>query len=180
MKKTDPFLIGQKYSKALFELGRQHQQEELLLAELSVLAQALVASGLLSLLKAPGGNKVWFHLVEILKGTQKFSNVFIQFCGLLGEMERSYLLPEIQKSYQKICDAHFNVVRGQLLTATDIDSEQIKTMQDIVTQKLGKTVLFEHAHRPDILGGVVAHVGGWTFDDSLKTHLGKLTQQLAN
>jgi len=133
---------------------------------------------LLPILSSSYSSKVWQDLILSLEG--KLTITVKNFLSLLAEMNREALIIECAKQFISICDAHYDVARGLLVTATEIDAEQIEIMQAIVTAKIGKKVIFEHKHDPTILGGVIAHVGGWTFDDSLRMHLNKISQKLAH
>jgi len=178
MKKTDPAVIAKKYAKAFFELSKESQQIEKHLTELSLFVEILQKEKLLKELATPLRKNIWQKLQETLEG--KISPATSNFLKLLSEMDREALLLEVYNQFVTICDTHFDVARGALVTATEIDPDQIEAMQLIVTEKLGKKVIFEHKHDPNILGGVVAQVGGWTFDDSLKTQLDKINHILAN
>ncbi|MFZ4405339.1 MAG: F0F1 ATP synthase subunit delta, partial [Pseudobdellovibrionaceae bacterium] len=48
----------------------------------------------------------------------------------------------------------------------------------ILSKKLNKKIILTSQKDPSLLGGLVAQVGGWTFDDSLKAHLSKLEEIL--
>ena len=178
MKKTDPSIIAQKYAKALFELALRENQIDSILSDLVVITQVLKKQSLHGALNTPDGSHVWSLVIEA--AGEKFQPIVKHFFELLREMDRAFLIQDIYSQFVKICDAHFDVARGTLITAINIDSEQIESMQAIVTAKIGKKVIFEHKNDPAILGGVIAEVGGWTFDDSLKTHLNKINQRLAN
>ena len=58
-------------------------------------------------------------------------------------------------------------------------SEQTKhDYEKKIGQALGKKIFLEAAVDEKIMGGVRVEVGGWTFDDSLETHLDHLGDQL--
>jgi F-type H+-transporting ATPase subunit delta len=178
MKKTEPAIIAKKYAKALFQVAKENNQIERLLTEFGAVSQISSKENLISLIDSPDGKAIWFQFLGVLEG--KISAQLKDFLNLLSEMGRESLVLEIYKQFVAICDSHFDVARGILVTASKIDVEQIESMQKIVTEKIGKKVIFEHRHDPSILGGVVAQVGGWTFDDSLRTQLNKISQVLAN
>jgi F-type H+-transporting ATPase subunit delta len=178
MKKTEPAVIAKKYAKALFQTAKEKNQIETLLNEFGAVCEVISKEKLLDQCKSPNSKVVWLTLLSALEG--KISKDFKNFLSLLSEMNRESLVMEVHKEFISICDAHYDVARGILVTASNIDLEQIEIMQKIVTEKIGKKVIFEHRHDPSILGGVVVHVGGWTFDDSLKTQLNKISQKLVN
>lgn len=178
MKKTDTKTIATKYAKATFEIAQVNNQVELVLNQLLQLKKIIENTGMQDLLNSPMGLDIWNDLAQEVKSN--LNPVTSKLLQLLDENGRISLLVEVVNAYQDVCDKHFGVARGLLITATQLDPEQVESMQKIVTQRLGKQVVFEHKSNPDILGGVVAKVAGWTFDDSLKTHLDKLTQRLVN
>jgi F-type H+-transporting ATPase subunit delta len=178
MKKTEPAVIAKKYAKALFDLAKKNNEIDLVLSEMVAIAQIVEKEKILPELVSSNSSYVWQALLDALEG--KITTTVKGFLRLLSEMNREALLVECAEQFISICDSHYDVARGTLVTAAKIDPEQFEAMHAIVTAKIGKKVIFKHKNDPAILGGVIAQVGGWTFDDSLRTHLNKISQKLAN
>lgn len=178
MKKTDLKTIANKYAKATFELALVSGQIELVLSELLQLKKIIISTNMIEFINNTVDSSIWNQFISEI--VSQVSTPTQNLIRLLQENKRETIIVEVVNEFQCVCDKHFDVARGVLITAAQIDADQIESMQKIVTQRLGKRVVFEHKNNPEILGGVVAKVAGWTFDDSLKTHLDKLTQRLVN
>ena len=53
-----------------------------------------------------------------------------------------------------------------------------KRIEETVSAVTKKKVILNFTVDPKLLGGMTAQVGGWTFDDSLETHLTRLSEDL--
>jgi F-type H+-transporting ATPase subunit delta len=178
MKKADSTTVAFKYAKALFEVSKQSECLDKTLSELLGIQNLFVEHSLSEILSSPQSEKVWLDLLNLLKG--QISSLVYNFLALLGEMDRGYLLEVVYSQFLVLCDEHFGLVRGVLVTASDVGVEQRQALEALVSSKLGRKVVFEYRQDPSILGGVIAHVGGWTFDDSLKYHLDQIHRQLVH
>ncbi|MCS6838443.1 MAG: ATP synthase F1 subunit delta [Bdellovibrionaceae bacterium] len=179
MKKTDGVILSRRYARALFQKSREEGILEQTLDELQTLNLAFSSDDLYN--KIPISKPLQKEISDLLSNNGlKCTKLVAQFLKLLLANNRIQLLPLIVKEFQSLCDGHHDLVRGTLITAAEIDADQIAKIQEIVTRKIGKRVIFEHRYDPNILGGVIARVGGWTFDDSLRRHLNVLTQKLLN
>lgn len=168
-------IIAKRYAQALFDLGKEQSlhEVELYYTVLSQIENLLKTSNELNyFLHAPiftiyEKQNVLLKLLELIDATQPIKN----FCLLLAEKERLPLLTQIINSFKVLLDNARNIVHGQLITAITLDekkqSELLISLEKQTNRKL--ELLFQV--NPDILGGIVLHIGDKVFDASLRTQL---------
>jgi F-type H+-transporting ATPase subunit delta len=81
-------------------------------------------------------------------------------------------------AFETISDEDHGVTRGNVRSAATLSPESRQQIEDTVTKVTKKKVILNFTEDPKLLGGMVAQVGGWTFDDSLETHLTRMSEDL--
>jgi len=171
--------VARRYAKALFEAANESQSREQVLAELRSLGQAIAKDPeIQQFLNSPSvsAEVKGQLLTKSLEG--KVTPTMLSFVALLSENKRLEACGEIVQAYELISDELHGVTRGQIRSASPLTSESAKKIEAVVSKATNKKVIFQFEDDASLMGGMVATVGGWTFDDSLKSHLGRLTDQL--
>ena len=70
------------------------------------------------------------------------------------------------------------MTRGTVKSAKPLSEDAKKDLESRINKILNKKIILTYKEESTLLGGVVAQVGGWTFDDSIETHLTKLNEDL--
>ncbi len=68
--------------------------------------------------------------------------------------------------------------RGTVRSTTVLAPEERKRIEETVNRVTHKQPLLTYKEDPALLGGMVAEVGNYTFDDSLASHLRRMNEQL--
>ena len=100
------------------------------------------------------------------------------FLLLLAERGRFGLLSEILKDYEALVDSVNGVIRGTIKSAVKLDQDARTRIEKVVSHFINKKVILTFSEDPSLVGGVVAQVGGWTFEDTLNSHLTRLKEDL--
>ncbi|HLT35576.1 MAG TPA: F0F1 ATP synthase subunit delta, partial [Enhygromyxa sp.] len=69
-------------------------------------------------------------------------------------------------------------IRATVKSATALDPAAQTRIKSALESATGKQVLLETAVDPELIGGLVAHVGSFTLDRSVRTSLDKLRSSL--
>src|SRR5437868_4697254 len=92
---------------------------------------------------------------------------------------------EVSKRYAKALLAvtkqkgvHTKALAELKVVAQALSTDAKKSLETKISGVLKKKIVLTFQQDPKLLGGVVADVGGWTFDDSIDTHLKKLNEEL--
>ena len=108
----------------------------------------------------------------------KLPEILKNFMLLLGMKNRLSLFADIVTSYQSIADEAHGVTRGVVRSATVLAPDERKRIEELVGRATKKQVILTYKEDPSLLGGLIAEVGSFTFDDSLSSHLTRINEQL--
>lgn len=171
--------VAKRYAKALYWTAKEKGQVDQILSQLRALSGAVksdkqLSAGLLSPL---------ISAEEKVKAVQsglsgKVSPEVLQFMILLAEKKRLGSLPEIAEAFLQMVDADNNVTRGTVRAAHAISADSLKKLEQNIEAVTGKKVILNFEKDPNLLGGLSAQVAGWTFDDSIESHLTRMSEEL--
>ena len=171
--------LAREYGTALFELAAEEQKDQELLQELQLLCQQFQENPkYLELLGTPTLSKPErLHIVdEALKG--KVDGYLISFLKILIErgavQEFSQCAQQYEKQYHKV----HHIARATAVTAVPLTEELSNRLRDKLQQVTGKTILLSNRVDPAVLGGVSIEMDGKLMDDSLRTRLAVLRENL--
>jgi len=170
--------ISKRYSRALYELAVDTGQVEKVLGELRTLSSIFESSGLVTFLSSPeiSPDDKAAALKASLAG--KVGELTMSTLLLIVENHRASLLPEIVHGYEQTSDEANGVTRGQVHSAEVLTSEKQKALEAAIVEVTKRKVILTYDQDASLVGGLVASVGGWTFDDSIKSHLHRMGEQL--
>lgn len=175
-------IVARRYAKALFAIGQEKGADALgtFGKDLTALAEMLdQAPELLRIFRNPIFTvEEKKKVLEKLFATLKPGDVVRNFCFLLADKERLAALPDIIDVYNELLDVEQGVVRGELVTAIELDSNKQAAVKDELEKKSGKKLVLDFDTDQSILGGVVLKVGDMIMDASLRAQLGMLQENI--
>lgn len=173
-------ILASRYARALYNLAKEKNQQDLVFDEMRVVEEAF-----------RGDQGVWDFLHSpMIRPTEKvkaleaaFAKLSVtettrHFLLLLARKERLPIFGEVVVAYQTIADEAHGVTRGVVRSATLLGPEDRKRIEELVSKATKKQVILTYKEDPTLLGGLVAEVGSFTFDDSLTSHLNRINEQL--
>lgn len=170
---------SKRYAKAIYDIAKSNNSSDKMFAELTALANIIhsdvfISDFILSPIIAPE------QKILAIKGALlgKVSQDIVNVLNLLAEKNRLNLFSEIVKAYELISDEAKGVTRGIVRSAAQLNADEKQRIEDTVTKVTKKQVILNFVEDKTLLGGMVAQVGGWTFDDSLDSHLTSLSENL--
>lgn len=172
--------VSKRYAKALFAAAKENNSQAALGAELEQVAKSMTSDSAINnfFLNPTVSTEQKLSVLKKTFEIQKSSPALLNAMVLLAEKSRLGVLPEIVIAYRDLLDIESGVTRGTVKSATPLSDEAKKQLEDKITKVLNKKLVLTYEQDPSILGGIVASVGGWTFDDSVNTHLKKLNEEL--
>lgn len=173
--------ISKRYAKALFAVSKESNSHEQTLANLHALSVATSTLEAQNFLKDPqiDASKKTDAIVKTMDKAGTTENVK-NFVKLLMERKRSGLIPGVAKAYEQLIDEDSGVTKGDVFSAKPLGADVVSSLEAKISAILKKKIVLKFKEDPNVIGGVVAKVGGWTFDDSLDLHLKKLKEELLN
>jgi len=97
---------------------------------------------------------------------------------LLAERDRLVLLPDLLAAYRDRLLDYQKIVRADVTTAAPLDAGRLAAIEKSLEKATGKTVRLSRQVNPEIIGGLVARVGGTVYDASIARQLQRIKQSL--
>jgi F-type H+-transporting ATPase subunit delta len=172
--------LSRRYARALYSLAKENKTNDKVFGELRSLSSALdeskeVRDFVFNPMVRPDQKAA---ALKASFAKLAFSPEVQSFLLTLAENQRLENIQEMIYAYGLISDEDHGVQRGTVRSASPLAQESRTKIEDIVTQVTRKKVILSFVEDAKLIGGTVAQVGGWTFDDSLESHLRRLNEDL--
>lgn len=172
--------ISRRYAKALLSLGKQKGTLRQLLSEVNSVRDIMEKDDeIVAYFRNPVITPQ--QKSQVIKNTfagKGLSEDVLNLLLLLAENQRIGSIGGVAEALQNAADAEDGITRGTVRAARPLTAEAQKELEQKISATLNKKIMLTFQEDPKILGGLIAQVGGWTFDDSLETHLRKLNEEL--
>ncbi len=172
--------VGDRYARALFELGEETGQLEVLAQEVAAIAEVFAASGDLRavldnpLIEEPQRDGVLAALARRLR----LGPLVVNLLRLMARRHRMAALPDVARTLQSLVDQKSGVLRATITSAVPLDETALRALTAQLEAKTRRRVLVEKKHDPDLIAGLVTRIGDKTIDGSLKGRLDALERRL--
>ncbi len=172
--------LGLRYAKAAYELAAEKNNQEKVFTDLRALSElfdkdAEIKAFLASPVVKPE-QKIAF--LEKSVSNSGLSQEALQLLVLLAQKERLPLFEQVFHAFQTLLDKANGVSRGVVRSATALGNTDRQQIESIVEKAINKKVIMTYKVDTSVIGGLVAQVGSYTFDDSIDAHLRKLNDEL--
>ena len=176
---TNTGTISARYASALLKYSTETGHETLVYGQVRKLADSLSAlPQFRSLIDNPmsvSDTQKFSLLVSALDG-EEMAEELQSFIRLVMKKRRTKYLRFMLISFiRQYRDAH-NIKMSRLITAVP-DTELEKRISDIVRERKGDSVLFEHRVDPSIIGGFIFEIDGRRLDASTAAQLKSVRRQ---
>ena len=172
--------IAERYARAVFELGVETGQLELLTTQLQAFATAYSESAeLRSVLDNPlvADDKREAILKEVV-ARLGLSELAVNTVRLLASRRKLRLLPELGRRLGRLTDERAGVVRATVTSATELPEEYYQRLTATLERTTLRKVVLERKRDPSLIAGVVTRIGDNTIDGSLRGRLTDLERRL--
>ena len=172
--------VANRYAKAAYELAVDNRTQDKVFADLRALEQAFSKDReileFLSSPLVPQENRVQ-ALMKALDG-KGLANEARDLVLLLARKDRMAIFSEVVLAFEGQSDAANNVARGEVRSAAALGPDDRKKIEERVESVLKKKVILSYRVDSSVIGGLVAQVGSYTFDDSIDAHLRRMNEEL--
>jgi len=171
---------SQRYARALYNLSIERGNIDAVLNEIREFNKTLAADveidGFFNrpVVKSDDQKEALEKFFE----KQKFSEEVRGLLMLLAQKRRFGLLPGITHAFQAVVDSSRSVARGDVFSATILFPEERQKLEATISRYTQQKAVLEYHEDKSLLGGLVAKVGSYTFDDSLETQLRLMKEAL--
>ncbi len=173
--------LAKRYARALETLARSSAQRDAFLKNLEDFTRAAEnADGkLLRALSAAHYPLSARQIIAVNIGAKVgFDPLVTKFMALLVARGRIHGIAQITRQYRDIVDLAANRQRASVRSAKALSSDAILRIKVALEKATNKQIILETSVDPDLIGGLVARVGSYTLDRSVKNSLDKLRGSL--
>ena len=112
---------------------------------------------------------------ELLKGINPLALNLVYLLAARGKLRT---IGDIADDYQRLLDSHRGIEMAEVVTATDLDEEDKRRLAEHLSAIVGKKVTLKTEVEPELIGGVIARIGGKLLDGSTRSKLEALKKEL--
>lgn len=169
-----------RYAKALLEVASQQSMAADVERQLTTFVETLDAHAELRIAlttpSVPAARKR--AIVTAVAERIGMAPVATKLLGLLADRDRLHISHELLAVYRERLLDQQKVVRAEIRSAAALSPEAMRAIEARLGAVTGMKVAVDAVVDPDLIGGVLAKVGGTVYDGTVKTQLEKLRQQL--
>jgi F-type H+-transporting ATPase subunit delta len=171
-------VYARRYARAVFEIALERKELDRWQADLKKIA-------------VQGEDAAFMALVENPKiGFDKKEAIFSRLLGDVNPLARNlvYLLVsrrrfgmvgELASEYHRLLDGYRGIEHAEVVTAVPLDDKEKKRLEEHLGKVMGKKIVLESSVDPELVGGMIARVGGKLLDGSTHSKLLALKKELA-
>lgn len=172
--------IAKRYANALYDLAKDGSDETKVFSDLRAVSEMVEKDGQI---------REFFHspvitaaekqtaLKKAIEG-QSLSVEVESFILLLAKKNRLALFEQVLEAYQQKVDNANGVTRGVVRSTSALTPEEREEVEDIVARITKRRVIMTYKEDPNLIGGLIAKVGSYTFDDTISSHLRRLNEDI--
>ncbi len=174
--------ISRRYAKAIFEIGVDQGNFEILGRQINELAALWKDSPELRetlenpVFKLSQKRAVLQGLMPRLAPARQVQSLAL----LLLERGRIAMLPAVARAFEEMCDEKLGRVRAVVKSAKPLDLASETEVRKALERRTGKKVILTTVVDPSLIGGVIAQVAGLELDGSVSSRLSAMKQRLLN
>lgn len=175
-------VVSMRYAKALLQYAKINKEEDLVYAEMQMLANSYFAvAQLRTVLLCPTMTTDNKHkiLTAATSGNKPLSTSSDKFFELVIKKQRVDCMQFIANSYITLYREDKNLTRGRLITAHPVSDKTVMRMKMLVNKLTQKDVDFDIVLDESIQAGFILEYGTYRMDASLKNQLEQMRRKLS-
>ncbi len=161
--------LARAYARALIKSAKNDDQLKSFLRELIDIADVLRENKELyeMLMKPVLSNEKRKELLQKLINKMGLSSTIINLLNMLLQNYRLSYVEQIIKIIEEEIDRKEGIIRGEFISANNIDIGIINRAQENLSRLLGKKVLLVPKVQKEIIGGAIIKIGSLEIDGSV-------------
>ena len=170
---------ARRYAKAVFEIAIERQELDKWQSDLEKIAILGQDTAVVALLENP---KLRFDdKAKLLVGVLgDISPLALNLVYLLVARGRLNMAADIAAHYQQMLDSYRGIERADVITAIPLDDEDKLRLEARLGTMVDKKVVIEKEVDVNLLGGIVARMGGKLLDGSVRSKLAALKKEISS
>jgi F-type H+-transporting ATPase subunit delta len=170
--------IAEVYSRALFQVAKEHDIVDRVHDELGQFADALEEDREMRLFFF----SPYFSSEEKKDGVARVledaDEHVVRFLELLAERHRMPVVHRIRRAYEAMWAEEKRLLPVSVTSAVELDEGLVESIGERIQEQTGRQVELSSQVDPDVLGGLVLRVGNMVLDASVRNRLEQLRKQV--
>jgi ATP synthase F1 delta subunit len=171
--------LAEVYSRALFEVAKEHDVLDDLHEQLGQFADELDTNHDMQVFFF----SPYFSSQEKKEGIRKMvegaDENFVRFLELLAERHRMPALFRIRRAFNALYAEERKLLPVTVTSAVELDEGIVKEIGRKIEEQTGRKVELTAKVDPNVIGGLVMRVGNMVMDGSIRARLERLRKQVA-
>jgi F-type H+-transporting ATPase subunit delta len=172
--------LAGRYATALFELARDAKAIDAVEKSMGAIAQAVTES---ADLKALTSNPVLSrsdakNAIAAVAKVMKLDALTAKTLGVLADNRRLSETASVARAFSTLAAAHRGEVTAEVTSAHALSAAQTKALLATLKTRVGSNVAIQTKVDPSLLGGLTVKIGSQMIDNSIKTRLNTLANQM--
>ncbi len=170
-------VYARRYAQAVFEIALEKKELERWQTDLQKIVGAIADETFLAALESPK-IKTEDKSKLLTKSLGDISPLALNLVLMLITRGGVAMVEEIAEEYQRMLDEYHGIQMADVITAVPIDDKDKEKLAEKLGTLVAKKVVLKSEVDPEILGGIVARVGGKLLDGSTRSKLAALKREL--
>jgi F-type H+-transporting ATPase subunit delta len=170
-------VYARRYAQAAFEIALEKKELEKWQSDLQKVVDAVSDETFLAALESPKirlDDKSQF----LSRRLGKVNPLVLNMVKLLIERGGIGMIGEIADEFRRLLDAYRGIQTADVTTAVPLDDKDKKKLAENLGRLLDMKIEIRSEVDPEIIGGIIARVGGKLLDGSTRTKLQALKREL--
>jgi F-type H+-transporting ATPase subunit delta len=168
---SEQISLARPYAKAIFELARDSGDYSLWSDQLEFLATVAADPAMKEIIQNPEITEQQLTDLILDVGKDQLNEQTQNLVKLLVHNDRLAAANDINRQYLVLRDEAEQVIEAQLITASEVDDAQKRSIETALSGRLGKKIKLETSVDESLIGGAVVRAGDWVVDGSVKAQL---------
>jgi F-type H+-transporting ATPase subunit delta len=170
-------VYARRYAQAVFEIALERKEMEQWQSDLQKIVDAVGDDTFLAALESP---KIKFDDKSRLLSQRlaDISPLALNLVRMLIARAGIGMIGDIADEYQRLLDSYHGIQAAEVITAVPLDDNDKQRLAENLSTLVGQKVVLKAEVDPDIIGGIVARVGGKLLDGSTHSKLVALRREL--
>jgi F-type H+-transporting ATPase subunit delta len=171
-------IVATRYAKSLFDLAKEQGQQEVVFADMAIIAEACRANReLVVLFNSPVINTDKKKAVVDAIFASQIGKMTLAFLNIILTKRREHYVPGIAVEYLKMYNLFKGIETATVTTAVALDEETRNKISAMVHQQTGKEVQLTEKIDASIIGGFILRFGDKQIDTSVSGKIRELGKE---
>lgn len=170
---------ARRYARAVFEIALENKDLDRWQTDLTKVSALGQYAAFIALMENP---KIGFGEKQKLldKVLGDINPLVRNLVYLLVSRSAVSLVGDIAGEYQRLLNEYRGIEHAEVVTAVPLGDKDKKSLEEHLGAVVGKKIVLTASVDPDLIGGMVARVGGKLLDGSIRSQLAALKSELAS